>query len=798
MRVQQGEIHKEIQWHIEECRRRGLRFCGILAPWGHGKCFVKGTKINLSDGQQIPIEEFSDQKLFDESGYHCQPSWHGFVGYQETIKITFTSGRFQQTTIDHPFLTNKGFIQAQKLKPNDRVRLVAPIHEKGIFYSNAWLAGLYIGDGSYGKISCSDKNVIDCLSKLGELTKVGPYEYYLKGIGKLLKDVGISDRKKKTLPNLRLFSDKSIADFLAGWFDADGTVTIIPKYRKRKDGSRYQKARIYRVELYSINRDWLVEAQYALLRLGIHSVIYKKNGRYKGQSHVSWRLSISGKEYLGRFRRIVPMVSLKSMKLDDKAISKADLCSAMWDGVRSVEPCGMNPCYGFTMPRGVHSIDGIVSHNTEQVVIGRALSFLGENRNYRIQIICNTDENAKSRVAAISKYIEQDEDYHLIYPDVKPDYNAEWTKHKIMVQRESFSKDGSIEAWGITTSGTGSRADIQIYDDPVDMRNAILNPALRLVVKESMKNVWLSRLVEDGFAIYIATVWHNDDLTHEIMANPEWNFLVMKVSEDFSCIECESCFKNKYNIPLWTSKWSSDKLKQQARVIGNKAFDRGYRQKALSDEDKTFPSSYKIFRNDVGSDFIQPDWARCVGIDPFGQFVVIFVLALSTTGTRFVLEVKRGKWSPTRTIDEIISVYDRHMPQIIVCENNAAQEAIVQWAQERASNLGRSIVLPIVPFTTGAQKANPILGLPSMEVEFFNGAWVAPMRGVDPFDAEHGFNIWKKELDEHPIGTTADTVMASWFAREGARYIGQEKPDTDGIIAGEDVGVEEVRIGGYD
>lgn len=435
---------------------------------------------------------------------------------------------------------------------------------------------------------------------------------------------------------------------------------------------------------------------------------------------------------------------------------------------------------------------------TEQVVVGRALSFLGENPNYRIQIICNTDENAKSRVASITKYIEQDGDYHSIFPNVKPDYNAEWTKHKIMLVRDSFSKDGSLEAWGITTSGTGSRADIQIYDDPVDMRNAILNPALRPVVKESMRNVWLSRLVPDGFAIYIATVWHNDDNTHELLANPEWKFLVMKVSEDFSCIECESCFKGKYTIPLWTAKWSSDKLRQQIKVIGQRAFDRGYRQKALSDDDKTFPSSYKVFQAGVGLDFIQSDWPRCVGVDPFGQFVVIFVIALSPTGTRFVIEVKRGKWSPTRTIDELINVYDRHLPQIMVVENNASQEAIVQWAAERAQSTGRSIVLPIVPFCTGKQKADPIFGLPSMEVEFANNTWVCPMRGVDYHDTENPLNVWRKELDEHPIGATADTVMASWFAREGARYLSQEDPGANGIITGEQVGVEQVQISNYD
>lgn len=430
---------------------------------------------------------------------------------------------------------------------------------------------------------------------------------------------------------------------------------------------------------------------------------------------------------------------------------------------------------------------------TEQVVIGRALSFLGENRNYRIQIICNTDENAKARVAAISSYIVGDHDYHTIYPNVKPNYSAEWTKHKITVERESFSKDGSIEAWGITTSGTGSRADIQIYDDPVDMRNAILNPALRPVVKDSMKNVWLSRLVPEGFAVYIATVWHNDDLTSDIRSNPEWNFLVMKISEDFSCIECESCFKGKYTIPLWSAKWSEKMLKQQVRVIGARAFDRGYRQNALSDDDRTFPSSDSIFRKDVGLDIVQPDWARCMGIDPFGQQVVLFTLAINPYNhVRFPIEIIRGKFSPARTVEEMIRAYERHRHQIIVCENNAAQEAIIQWAQEKGK-----ADFPIIPFTTGKQKVDPAMGLPSLEVEFSNGAWCVPCASIDETDGEHPINVWKSELRNHPVAAAADTVMASWFAREGARYLIGGGSSTPEFVTGEEAGIEQVQIGDY-
>ena len=429
---------------------------------------------------------------------------------------------------------------------------------------------------------------------------------------------------------------------------------------------------------------------------------------------------------------------------------------------------------------------------TEQVVIGRTLDEIGKNPNVRIFIVTNTDDNSKARVSSIIKYILYDKDYQKVYPNVEPAQGEDWTKHKIIVKRDSKSKDGTVEAWGVTSSGTGSRCDMLLFDDPVDMRNAISNPAMRPAVKDCFKNVWLSRLVPNGMIVYIATVWHQDDNTSEILKNKEWKFLIMKVSEDFHNIECESPFKGKYSIPLW-DKWNDKELKQRFALIGKRAFNRGFRQIALSDEDRTFPSSDKIFRKEIGLDIVQPHWPRIAGIDPFGKAVVIFTLALSPQGLKVLVSLKRGRWSPKRTIDEIIKTQLDYQPHIFVCENNAAQEAIRQWAEEKGHNLN------LVPFTTGKQKADPQLGLPSLEVEFANDSWIIPYKGIDPFDNEDPINIFKRELSEHPLGQAEDTVMACWFAREGARLL-MHKPEAetgDEIITQEELGVEPVRIGDY-
>jgi len=407
-----------------------------------------------------------------------------------------------------------------------------------------------------------------------------------------------------------------------------------------------------------------------------------------------------------------------------------------------------------------------------------------------------------SRVSSISRYISEDKDYKKLYPGVVPAKLGDWTKHKLIVERDSKSKDGSVEAWGVNTSGTGSRCDILLFDDPVDLRNAILNPALREQVKDSIKNVWLSRLSPEGLAVYIATIWHNDDATSELLVNPEWKFLVMKVAEDFESIECDSAFKGKYKIPLWESYWNKKALLSRLAVIGKRAFNRGFRQQALTDEDKTFPSSEVIFKEDIKvTDVVQPNWPKVMGIDPFGQQVVLHTLAYNPYNfKRYPIDIVRGKFDPSRTVNEMIRLFDKHSHQIIVCENNAAQEAIVQWAKEK----GRAD-MPIIPFTTGRQKADPALGLPSLEVEFANGAWLVAMGHKHDSDCQCGFCVWRDELFNHPLAKAADTVMASWFAREGVRFLAEKARivaeeaanPVDDIVTAEELGVEPVTIGDH-
>jgi hypothetical protein len=181
---------------------------------------------------------------------------------------------------------------------------------------------------------------------------------------------------------------------------------------------------------------------------------------------------------------------------------------------------------------------------TVNLVVGWTLFQLGQNRNQRIGIVCNSDANARKRVTAIKSYIERDADYRAVFPNVRPDRQMGWGKEEFFVERDPSARsvDPSVWSAGVFSTGIGGRVDGLIFDDPVDLRNAILMPALRPQVIETIKNVWLSRLEPTGWMVYVATAWHPADCTHHLIRDLEvrgqYCALIQRVNEDMSAIEC--------------------------------------------------------------------------------------------------------------------------------------------------------------------------------------------------------------------------------------------------------------------
>lgn len=398
---------------------------------------------------------------------------------------------------------------------------------------------------------------------------------------------------------------------------------------------------------------------------------------------------------------------------------------------------------------------------TEQIAIGRSLWRLGKNPNRRIKIICANDEEARKRVSAIAEHIEKNKKVHLIFPDLKPSNRNAWTSQKIFVERSAVGmKDPSVEAKGVLSTGSGGRADDLIFDDPVDLRNAIQNSALRQSVISAIDNVWVNLLDPDGRIIYICTLWHKADATHVLMKRGKFKMLFYRIGDNFE--------------PIWVSKWGAKELKDRCEKIGLRNFQRGFQNKPLMDEESIFRNIGQ-YKNEVESlEKIQPEWPCFLGVDlatlkKKSNFNVLFTLALSPQGKRYPKEIVRRRMGGIETAREVVNAFLRHRHQIIMVENNAYQDVFLEWVKYYCEKEGKQVALPLKSYTTGKQKMDPNIGLPSLAAEIDNGYWEILMGGEHGPTCRCAFCVWIQEMLDYPIGEYDDTVMGCFFAKEGAK-----------------------------
>ena len=175
-------------------------------------------------------------------------------------------------------------------------------------------------------------------------------------------------------------------------------------------------------------------------------------------------------------------------------------------------------------------------HGKTEQIVAQVMWRIARNPNIRIKMVCNDATSAAERVSEVKRYIENDKDMKRIFR-VVPDEESGWQKHQIFVRRKAKSKDATLQAYGILGTIIGSRADLLIADDPVDLKNAILQPVSRESVKKAFLNSYSSRLESDGFVIYIATIWHEDDLTSVLLGMEDYSFLVMSVNDAMTGID---------------------------------------------------------------------------------------------------------------------------------------------------------------------------------------------------------------------------------------------------------------------
>lgn len=260
---------------------------------------------------------------------------------------------------------------------------------------------------------------------------------------------------------------------------------------------------------------------------------------------------------------------------------------------------------------------------SELVTIRHTAWWLEQNQSKRVIIGCygQTLANRFSRrIRAIARY-----------------RGIAISSERQAVDEWELSAGGGLKAVGVGAGVTGSGADLIVIDDPVKSREEADSKTYRDRVWEWFTNDLSTRLEPDGKMILIMTRWHPDDLAGRIMGGEgadRWHRLKLPAINPAT------------GKALWEARFSVEHFARTRREIGDRAWNALYMQEPTVLDGEMFPSDMAIISATPPSsaEIVATVMAWDKGASTGGDYTVGVLMAITSSGVVWVLDVVRGRW----------------------------------------------------------------------------------------------------------------------------------------------------------
>lgn len=206
-------------------------------------------------------------------------------------------------------------------------------------------------------------------------------------------------------------------------------------------------------------------------------------------------------------------------------------------------------------------------HGKSMQVCARVLWELGRNTCLRIKIVCATEGIAAERGRYLRDAIESNSRLRRVYPNLMP--GEPWGETRFSVRRPANIIGPSVTALGVGAALTGTRADLLVCDDVVDVKS-LVSAAERERVKAFFRDNLMNLLEPNGRCWCLFTPWHTNDLNAELKQSGTFSLFRRAVGENLE--------------PVWPERWSRERLVERRAEIGAASFARGYRLLPLTAE----------------------------------------------------------------------------------------------------------------------------------------------------------------------------------------------------------------------
>src|SRR5262245_48572488 len=213
-------------------------------------------------------------------------------------------------------------------------------------------------------------------------------------------------------------------------------------------------------------------------------------------------------------------------------------------------------------------------HGKSTQVCARVIWELGRDPSLRIKIVCGSDALAAERGRFIRQALGKNRAVRLVFPHLKP--AQPWSDTRFTVERPANVIGPSVTAIGVGAASTGSRADLLICDDIVDVKS-LASRAERIRVKNRFRENLMNLLEPHGRFWGLCTPWHHDDLNAELKKSEAFPLFRRAVGDDFE--------------PVWPERWPPEALEARRREIGTVPFARAYQLIPIVDDVASIPPS---------------------------------------------------------------------------------------------------------------------------------------------------------------------------------------------------------------
>lgn len=409
-----------------------------------------------------------------------------------------------------------------------------------------------------------------------------------------------------------------------------------------------------------------------------------------------------------------------------------------------------------------------MGHRKSWTVCVFLLWCLLKDPDVRIGIVSNSVGQAQGSLMFIRQQIEDNQDLIAVFGELKPLRKKiiKWGNSELQVLRSSPGRDPTIYAGGISSGINNRRFDIMVMDDFPDPdpkkqesiahRDHEWNMAMQ-VSQTRVENKSTAKHPYYGTKV-IGTYSHHDDFNKRLQTNADFATMICPaINEDGSLLD-----------PM---KWTMDDLLEKKQALGPHAFAMKYLCE-VHDKGMTL-FDYDSIRNkcwDVSLRFCQsmdtiPEGMKVyMGVDPaIGQgddasYFVILTIAVDKEGNRQIIDIVRDRKPFPEQVSIIKAKYHIYKPHCIVVENNAYQIALIQGLEAGDG------AIPVKAHHTGAAKADPMRGVPSLALIVDQGRLKMPRGGTKEIEL---CDIFTRELVEYPAGKTTDLVMAWYLLEQG-------------------------------